>query len=1194
MKTETILGSRNRKPTIYTLELETYLNNVQEKADKISDKFIIIFFVLGLFLAPIYDTWRFTLITSIVTVGLYAIARFALNNKFYARMIISLVYAIFMLQFIGQMHGMAEIHFFFFINIALLIIYQDWRIMIPYTVFAIGHHSVLAILQANPEVFHLESVNLSNYFIGFQGRTIEGESVPYITVFQLMFHFGLAAMMAFVCGWWAIIFRENSILLMEKQLEEQSQNEELRSSEEELRQNAEELQSTNDQLQVIQREIEEKQQLLNKAEKLASLASYEVDLVSQSLAYSDNLLSIYGEEVLDDMSRIIEIAHPKDVHKVVDTLNQAANGRIKEYDFSYRSKGKNIKEYEHYRVIGEVINDAMDNPERLVGTVQNITEQVKQQQEVEEAYQKVQTSEEEIRQNYEELQTTQEELHLQKERLEQIFNGVPAMIYQFKMTLNGQMSFPVVSKGSELVYGLPAETILNDANSIVASIHPEDIGHFQESVGISAQTMKDWNADLRTIIDGKTIWIRGNSKPTKDEEGNIIWSGIVQEITKQKQLELDIQAKNKELQASEEELQQNYEELQATQELVNSAFSELDAQFRAISTTLGYVEMDMDRKVERVNDLFANWLEYSVGELQGKPHLQFIPETTEDIENYENLWKKLRNGETVTDTFRRIDKEGQEIWLYGAYCPVRNSEGEVFKVIKVASNYNDRKKYEEQIKKQTERFNLAVSGSNDGVWDWDMVTNEVYFSPRWKSMLGYEDSEIKNDFSAFEILLHPEDKEKVFTRLNGYLEGIFPAYEVETRMKNKDGSWSWILAKGGVLRDNENKPIRMAGSHSDVTERKRIELEVQENNKKLQTSEEELQQNLEELQTTQEELFKQKEEVEKAFIELQTTQSQLIQSEKMASLGQLVANIAHEINTPLGAIRSSAVSIDKILDTVLPSLPKFVKELDDDTLTKFNEFVKQSSQKNDTLSSREKRIIKYDLIEELETIQIKEADEYADWIVDMNMYEESNLFLPLLKPANSKEILHTAYQLSNIVRSNKTVKTATDRAAKIVFALKNFARQDQSGEKTVVDINESIKMTLTIYNNQIKHGIDVTRDFGELPIFMGYPDELIQVWTNIIHNAIQAMKNKGRLFIQTGVENNSILVIIQDNGGGIPKEIQNKVFDAFFTTKAAGEGSGLGLDITRKIIEKHKGKIWFETLEGVGTTFFIQIPINND
>lgn len=880
------LEQQAKKPIVYKLELETYLASVQEKADKISDKFVIMFFVLGVCLAPVYDTWIFTIANSVIIAALYLMARFVLINKFVARMIISLVYAIFMLQFIGQMHGMAEIHFFFFTNVALLIIYQDWRIMIPYTVFAIGHHSVLAILQANATSFNLENVNLGNYFIGFQGRTFQGESVPYITTFQLIFHFGLASMMAFICGWWAMIFRENSILLIEKQLEEQSQNEELRSSEEELRQNSEQLQNTNNQMQVIQQEIEEKQKLLNRAEKLVGLASYEIDLATQKLTHSDNLPFIYGEDTLEDMEKIIKVAHLEDVHKVVDTLTQAGEGKIEKYDISYRSKGSNLEEYKHYRAVGELIRDAMNNPEKLVGTVQDVTTEVKQKQNIEEALQKVQASEEELQQNYETLQTTQEELETQKQRLEQIFDGVPAMIYQFKMTKDGQMSFPVVSKGSEVVYGLPPRIIMNDASSIVASIDPEDIGLFQTTLQESAQNLTNWSADLRVVIDGKTQWVRGSSKPIKDKEESIIWSGIIQEVTKQKELEQEIQAKNKELQVSEENLKQNLEQLQ-------------------------------------------------------------------------------------------------------------------------------------------------------------------------------------------------------------------------------------------------------------------------------------------------------------------NTQSQLIQAEKMASLGQLIANIAHEINTPLGAIRSSAVSIEEVLNTTLPSLSPFLKKLDNQTISIFNTFIHVSVKKIDVLSSREKRAIKYDLIEEFEQLKIQNSEDYADWIVDMNMHDEKEFFTPLLKDNNAREIFQTAYQLSNIIRSNQTIKTATDRAAKIVFALKNYVRQDQTDEKIAVNINQSIEITLTLYHNQIKHGIDVTRDLGDIPEFMGYPDELVQVWTNIIHNALQAMSNKGRLFIQTSVENNKVLVCIQDTGGGIPKEVQSRVFDAFFTTKSAGQGSGLGLDITKKIIEKHNGKIWFESLEGKGTTFFIEIPFTD-
>ena len=224
--------------------------SVQEKADKISDRFVIIFFVIGLFLAPIYETWLFSLITGGCALGIYLIARFVLSNKFYARMLISAVYAIFVLQFIGQMHGMAETHFFFFVNAALLIVYQDWRIMIPYVVLIVGHHSILAILQV---VYGMESIG--QYFINYNGVTLGGETVAHVTAFQLVFHFAVVSIMAFVCGWWAILFRKNSIILMKNQNELQAKNRELIASEEESRQNIEELETTQGQLSLTNNEM---------------------------------------------------------------------------------------------------------------------------------------------------------------------------------------------------------------------------------------------------------------------------------------------------------------------------------------------------------------------------------------------------------------------------------------------------------------------------------------------------------------------------------------------------------------------------------------------------------------------------------------------------------------------------------------------------------------------------------------------------------------------------------------------------------------------------------------------------------------------------------------------------------------------------------------------------------------------------
>ena len=132
----------------------------------------------------------------------------------------------------------------------------------------------------------------------------------------------------------------------------------------------------------------------------------------------------------------------------------------------------------------------------------------------------------------------------------------------------------------------------------------------------------------------------------------------------------------------------------------------------------------------------------------------------------------------------------------------------------------------DELAQSNERFSLAVEGSKDGLWDWQISTDEVYFSPRWKNMLGYEDSELQNTLSTWQNLLHPADREKAETAVQAYLQGETPQYELEFRMRHKDGAYRWILARAAALRDAKGNPHRMTGSHTDITERKNAEQEL--------------------------------------------------------------------------------------------------------------------------------------------------------------------------------------------------------------------------------------------------------------------------------------------------------------------------------------------------------------------------------
>ncbi len=341
----------------------------------------------------------------------------------------------------------------------------------------------------------------------------------------------------------------------------------------------------------------------------------------------------------------------------------------------------------------------------------------------------------------------------------------------------------------------------------------------------------------------------------------------------------------------------------------------------------------------------------------------------------------------------------------------------------------------------------------------------------------------------------------------------------------------------------------------------------------------------------QKNLIEKNQELEITLDQLKTTQHQLIQSEKMAALGQLVAGIAHEINTPLGAIRSSIENITTFFNESLGQLPKIIHNLSPERQEDLLTLCQQSLQQEMSYSNKEKRQARRSLSRQLEADNIKNADSIADTLVDLGVLEFSEFIRKILQTSEGEKTINLAYKITSVQKSAKTIKMATDRAAKVVFSLKTYARYDHSGKPIEANIIEGIETVLTLYQNYIKQGIEVIKNYPDtLPLIYCYPDELNQVWTNLIHNALQAMNYQGTLKIDIHNENQNLRVEMTDNGTGISPEIQSRIFEPFFTTKPAGQGSGLGLDIVQKIIEKHQGTIRVKSVSGE-TTFTVCLPI---
>ena len=517
----------------------------------------------------------------------------------------------------------------------------------------------------------------------------------------------------------------------------------------------------------------------------------------------------------------------------------------------------------------------------------------------------------------------------------------------------------------------------------------------------------------------------------------------------------------------------------------------------------------------------------------------------------------------------------------------------------------------EQVRLSRERFALAMAANKDGVWDWNIKTDDVYYSPGYKAMLGYRENEIPSHVDSWVDLIHEDDRARAFGVNSKCINNEIENFEVEFRMQGKDGQWLWILGRGNAVeRDESGKAIRMIGTHTDITE---------------------LKNSLEEIRYLRNQL------------------KSIIDSMPVILVGMNSEGLVTHWNRKASEVAgiSDAQAIGKQVEEVFPRVSPYMEQVRDSLSSK-------KIWTDPRVVRRQDGDIYYDDImiyplsageQDGVVIQIEDVSERVR-LEDMLVQNEKMLSVGGLAAGMAHEInnplgviaqgaqnitrrvlgdlpgnkrvaesrnislddLHGYMQDRDIPKIINGITASVDRAGKIVRNMLSFSRKNQDNFKKH-DLSELLNNTVELANNE--YNLSTKYDFKKIEIVREYDDciptvfcegsEIQQVFLNLLKNSAQSMTSKdyqngGPKFILRAYEKEGrVNIEIEDNGLGMDENVRKRIFEPFYTTKKVGEGTGLGLAISYFIItDLHKGKMEVYSSLGNWTKFIVSLPVGKN
>ena len=482
------------------------------------------------------------------------------------------------------------------------------------------------------------------------------------------------------------------------------------------------------------------------------------------------------------------------------------------------------------------------------------------------------------------------------------------------------------------------------------------------------------------------------------------------------------------------------------------------------------------------------------GDLVGKTDFDLFPK--ELAQNYyEDEQKIIRSGQPLLNREEQcVDPHGNVHYLLSTKVPFRDENGRINGIVGVGRDITKRRKVEEDLREAEQRFRSIFEETIVGVFQGTPSGRYLSVNPAMARIFGYESPEemVRTVTDVSQTYVEP----KKYMELILLLDRMGAVRNFECQVYRKDRSQIWLSLNAHAVR-KDGVLVRYDGMIEDTTERKALH-------------------------------------------------QQLLQAQKLESIGQLAAGIAHEINTPTQYIGDNV---------------RFLKDAFTDLTSLIAEYGKV-----------------------LATVK-----------------ENAALAATLKESLNAIGRVDTDFLLNEIPNAIDQGLEGVTRVATLVSAMKEFSHPGTK-EKSPVNLNKAIESTITVARNEWKYVADMETDFDQtLPAIPCLPGEVNQVILNLIVNAAHAIGDvvakggtkKGKIRIQTRNCEDWVEIRIQDSGTGIPKHVQARVFDPFFTTKEVGKGTGQGLAIARSVVvDKHDGSIHFETEEGKGTTFIICLPFD--